>query len=197
MRERFNRQSWKDCVSEMAPRVRISSPPPEIFIDMNIFLQKDVNGEWNTIPPIPSEKINSVNCHRFVLYALERISWDEMVSDPLVQKSRGEDFTFGEKIRFISDIPCTLINDQESLGVLAKKSCEIGKTYVGQILDTQTKEMARSFIVTREDEKNYICFDKPGFKYSFTVSDLNTILNFVNKDNEQPYKNQKWRFVSI
>lgn len=25
VRERFNRQSWKDCVSEMAPRVRI--PP--------------------------------------------------------------------------------------------------------------------------------------------------------------------------
>ena len=28
MRERFNRQSWKDCVSERVPRVRIPPSPP-------------------------------------------------------------------------------------------------------------------------------------------------------------------------
>ena len=162
---------------------------------MNKFLEKDTNGNWNTVPPTPSEKVKNVNCHKFVLYAIGKISWEEMTSDPSEQQTIGADFTFGEKIRSISNIPYTLIKDQKSLLTLAQKNYEIGKTYVGQILDVETKEMAHSFMVTRESENNFICFDKPGFKYPFATSDLNNILNFVNKDGEQSNKNQEWRFV--
>lgn len=164
---------------------------------MNTFLQRDSNGDWNTVPPVPTEKIKNVNCHKFVLYTIGKISWEEMISDPSEQQAKGNDFTFGENIRSISNIPYTLIKDQESLTELAQKSCALGKTCVGQILDVQTKEMAHSFIVTRESENDYVCFDKPGFKYPFAVSDLNTILNFVNKDGEQSNKNQEWRFVPL
>lgn len=120
-----------------------------------------------------------------------------MISDPSEQQVKGVDFTFGEKIRSISDIPYALVESEESLTKLAQKDCEISKVYVGQILDIQTGEMAHSFMVTRESENNYICFDKPGFKYPFAMSDLNDILNFVNKDGEQSNKNQNWRFVPI
>ncbi len=164
---------------------------------MNKFLEKDIDDNWNTVPPTPSEKVRNVNCHKFVLYAIGKISWQEMISDTSAQQATGADFTFGEKIRSISNIPYTLIKDQESLLTLAQKSCEIGRTYVGQILDVETKETAHSFVVTKESENNFICFDKPGFKYQFVVSDLNTILNFVNKDGEQSNKNQEWRFVPI
>lgn len=164
---------------------------------MNTLLQRDSNGDWNAIPPVPAEKVKNVNCHKFALYAIGKISWEEMISDPSEQQVKGDDFTFGEKIRSISNIPYTLIKDQESLMELAQKSCELGKTYVGQILDVQTKEMAHSFMVTRGSENDYICFDKPGFKYPFAVSDLNTILDSVNKDGEQSNKNQEWRFVPL
>lgn len=164
---------------------------------MNKFLEKDLSSNWNTIPPVPAERVKNVNCHKFVLYAIGKISWKEVISDPSAYQSTEVDFTFGEKICSISNIPYTFIKDQESLMMLARKNCEIGKTYVGQILDVQTKEMAHSFVVTRESENDYICFDKPGFKYPFAVSDLNTILNFVNKDGEQSNKNQEWRFVPI
>lgn len=164
---------------------------------MNTFLQKDLNDNWNTIPPVPNEKVRNVNCHKFVLYAIGKISWEEMISDPSEQKIKGEDFIFGEKIRLISNIPYTLIESEENLMKLAQKDCEIGNVYVGQILDIQTGEMAHSFIVLRESENNYVCFDKPGFKYSFVVSDPNAVLNFVNKDGEYSNKNQNWRFVPI
>jgi hypothetical protein len=85
----------------------------------------------------------------------------------------------------------------ESLYLLADQNCEIGKNYVGQILDAQTGEMAHSFIVQRGSTDQYICFDKHGFKYSFAVSNLETILNFVNKDGEKSNQNQKWRFIPI
>lgn len=164
---------------------------------MNKFLEKDINVNWNTIPPVPVEKVMNVNCHKFVLYAIGQISWEEMISDPSVQKAMGTDFTFGEKIQSISDITYTLIKDEEELNLLAQKNCEIGKVYISQILDVETKEMAHSFLVKRESKDKYVCFDKPGFKYPFTVSDANTILNFVNKDGEQPNKNQEWRFVPL
>lgn len=41
---------------------------------MQNFLQKDSNNEWNIVPPIPIEKIKNVNCHKFVLYILGKIS---------------------------------------------------------------------------------------------------------------------------
>ena len=165
------------------------------YSSMKTFLEKDTTGHWNTTPPVPAEKMNQVNCHKFVLYAIGKISWEAMISNPSEQQATGDDFTFGEKIRLISDLSYTTIKDEESLRGLAQKSCEIGKTYVGQVLDAQTGEMAHSFIIHRESENKYTCFDKPGFKYSFEVSDLNTILNFVNKDGEQSNKNQKWRFI--
>jgi len=120
-----------------------------------------------------------------------------MVSDANAQRDAGKDFIFGEIARKISDIPFLHIKDLESLALLANKKCEIGKVYVGQILDAQNEEMAHSFIVRRELNNKYICFDKPGFKYPFEVSDFETILNFVNKDGEKSYQNQKWRFVPI
>jgi hypothetical protein len=162
-----------------------------------VFLQKDTTGIWNTIPPVPPEKIGNVNCHKFVLYGIGKISWEEMISDPSEQKRECTDFTFGEQARLISDIPYTLIKDEESLSLLIQKNCEIGKIYVGQVRDVKTGEMAHSFILKKETENAYTCFDKPGFKYPFAVSDLNAILNFVNRDGEQSNKNQEWRFVPV
>ena len=159
-----------------------------------MFLEKDIHGNWNTILPIPAEKMKNVNCHKFVLYAIGRISWEEMISDPSEQQTGEVDFTFGEKIRLMSDIPYALIKDEEDLSLLAQKTCDIGKIYVGQVLDAETGEMAHSFLVKRDSDE-YTCFGKLGFKYPFAVSDLNAILNFVNKDGELSNKNQEWRFV--
>ena len=141
-------------------------------------------------------KIYNVNCHKFVLYVIGRISWDEMISDPSEQRVAGKDFTFGDKISSISDCEYKLIIDEENLQKLAN-NCEIGKFYIGQVRDAQTGEMAHSFILKRESDSGYVCFDKPGFKYPFAVSDLATIINFVNKDGEQSNKNQLWRFVPL
>lgn len=164
---------------------------------MSKFLEKDTYGNWNTIPPVPVEKVKNVNCHKFVLYGIGTISWQEMVSDPREQKDKGIDFTFEKKIRLISDTPYTFISDEESLNLLAQDSCEISRVYVGQIFDVPTKETTHSFLVKRESEEKYLCFDKPGFIYPFTVSNLTTILNFVNKDGHQSNKNQNWRFILL
>ena len=120
-----------------------------------------------------------------------------MVSDVRLQKESGIDFTFGETARNISNTEFTTIKDLPSLILIANKNCKIGNTYVGQILDAQTGEMAHSFIIQRESKDKYVCFDKPGFKYPFNMSDLEKILNFVNKDGEKSNQNQKWRFVPI
>jgi len=181
----------------MTRRLRDLGQPKYLINKINTFLEKDSNSSWNTVPPVAVEKVKNVNCHKFVLYAIGKISWEEMVSYPAEQQAKNIDFTFGEKIRSISDIPYTFIESKESLVVLAQKNCEIGKIYVGQILDAQTEEMGHSFILRRESEDEYICFDKPGFKYPFTVCDLDTILNFVNKYGELSNKNQKWRFVLL
>ncbi|HUD04068.1 MAG TPA: hypothetical protein VMR73_01080 [Candidatus Paceibacterota bacterium] len=53
---------------------------------MNKFLEKDVTGNWNTVPPIPDDKIKNVNCHKFALYVIGKISWEEMISNPDAQK---------------------------------------------------------------------------------------------------------------
>lgn len=161
---------------------------------MNKFLEKDTDGNWNTVPPIPVDKIRNVNCHKFILYIINKISWDEMISDPKTVKE-GLDFTYGEQARTISDTSYTPIKDLGSLYSLANQSCEIGKAYVGQILDAQTNEMAHSFIITREQDNKYNCYDKQGFKYLFSVCELGTLLDFVNKDGEKSYQNQNWRFV--
>lgn len=164
---------------------------------MNTFLEKDINGDWNTLPSVPTDKIRNVNCHKFVLYIIGKISWEDMISDPSEQQKAGIEFTFGEKIRTISDTSYNLVKNEQDLTLLAQKSSEVGKTYVGQVLDAETKEMAHSFIVTRESENAYICYDKPGFKYPFAVSNLDAILNFMNKDGEQSNKNQMWRFIPM
>ena len=107
------------------------------------------------------------------------------------------DFTYGEMARKISDEPFVAIKNLEELLLLANESCEISKACLAQILDAETSGMAHSFIVIRESDDKYTCFDKPGFKYPFNVGDLDQILNFVNKDGEKSNQNQKWRFVQI
>lgn len=164
---------------------------------MNMILEKEENGNWNTIPPVPPELVKNVNCHKFALFAVGKISSEKMISDPLAQKKMGEDFTFGEKIRSISNSTFSLVSNEDELKILADNNCEVGKLYLGQIRDTQTSEMAHSFILKRESADEYVCFDKSGFKYPFEVSNLNTILNFVNKDDEKSNLNQEWRFVLI
>lgn len=159
-----------------------------------LILKKDSLDKWNTIPPISEDKIVNVNCHKFILYVIGKISWEEMTSNVQEQKDSGIDFTFGEIAKKISDKPFNYINNLESLILLANKDCKMEKCYIGQILDSQTKEMAHSFIIKRELDK-YICFDKPGFKYQFNVSNLEKILNFINKDGERSNLNQEWRFI--
>ncbi len=161
------------------------------------FLTKDDAGNWNTIPPVSNDKIKNVNCHKFVLYVIRRISWEEMISDSQAQKDAGLDFTFGEKVRDTSGAPFTLVGDIKSLYSLAAMNCEPGKFYVGQILDAETGEMAHSFIIEKGWNDKYTCFDKQGFKYPFSVHELETMLDFVNKDGIKSYQNQKWRFVPI
>lgn len=164
---------------------------------MKKFLEKDSSGNWNTVPQVPAEKIRNVNCHKFALYILGKISYEEMISDPNEQKKLGLDFTFGEAVRKISDAPFDFVDSMSSLLNLTDRSCEIGKIYVGQILDAKTGEMAHSFLIERKSENEYVCFDKPGFKYPFEVNDLEKILNFINKDGEKSNQNQEWRFVPI
>jgi len=162
---------------------------------MNRFLKKDQTGNWNTVPPVPADKVVNINCHKFVLYVIGRISYEIMISDP--KNKRGNDFTFGDEALSISNIPFTPIKDLESLHLLAEKSCDMGKSYVGQIRDAQTGEAAHSFIVERDLNGKYTCNEKRGFKHSFSVHDLDTILNFVNKDGEKSNQNQNWRFVPM
>jgi|SRR3989344_6041847 len=162
---------------------------------MKKLLEKDFLGKWNTLPPVPEDKLGNVNCHKFVLYVIGKISWEEMVSDADEQKESGADFTFGEKARSISDTSFTPVEDLKSLLSLANESLDVGKCNVGQILDAQTGEMAHSFIIKRESDNKHICFDKPGFKYMFEINDLESILNFVNKNGEKSNQNQKWRFI--
>ena len=160
-------------------------------------LEKDSLGSWNTIPPVPADEIKNVNCHKFVLYVTGKISWEEMISDPNIQEDNGIDFTFGNIYQNISDISFIPIKNLKDLLLLTDNSCEIGKSYVGQILDAQTGGMAHSFIIQKKSDGKYICFDKPGFKYLFSVYGLEKIINFVNKDGEKSNQNQKWRFVPI
>jgi hypothetical protein len=164
---------------------------------MDFPLVQDGEGNRNTIPPVPADKLKNVNCHKFVLYAIGALSWEDMISNPNVQKEAGLDYTFGEKLKGLSDIPFTLILDKQQLYALASGQCAIGQKCVGEILDTETKEMAHSFILEREDENTYTCFDKQGFKYPFNVCELGELLDFVNKDGVKAYQNQEWRFVKI
>lgn len=165
---------------------------------MTQFLTKDTSGNWNTVPPVPAEKMADVNCHKFVLYVIRNISWEEMVSDSHTQKAAGVDFTYGERARKISDQEFVKITDKDSLLKLADTTCESGKAYAGQIMDSTTGEMAHSFILEKTVDGSYQCFDKQGFKfYPFSVKNLECFLDFVNEKGEKSYIGQKWRFVPI
>lgn len=167
---------------------------------MHTFLQKDSLNNRNTIPQVPADKISNVNCHKFVLYVLGRISWNEMVSDTQIQEKADPsfDFTFGKQARSISDKEFISIKDADSLYELANRDCELGKAYVGQILDSETGDLAHSFMVERMPNGTYMCSDKQGFKhYPFSVHELGTLLDFVNKKGEISYQNQKWRFIPM
>lgn len=165
---------------------------------MNTYLIKDRNGVWNTDIPVPADRMSNVNCHKFVLYALDRISWDEMVSDPSQQKAEGKDFTYGNVAQTISSKDFKVIHDAKSLLRLATESCPVGKRCVGQALDVQDKKLAHSFIIERQHDGSFVCFDKQGFKnYPFSVHDLVSLLGFVNDRGELSYRNQAWRFFEI
>lgn len=164
---------------------------------MKTFLEKDSLGKWNTLPPVPENMLGNVNCHRFILYVLNKISWDEMISNAKAQKEAGEEFIFGKDALAISDSKFTSINSFDELLHYLNKNCEVGKSYVGQILDIGTRELAHSFIIQPMNNNEFQCFDKPGFKYPFGVYGLREIYEFVNKDGEQPYKNQDWRVIEI
>jgi hypothetical protein len=164
---------------------------------METFLERDSLGKWNTIPPVPADKIGNVNCHRFVLYVLKKMSWGEMVSDAKAQKEAGKEFTFGKTASMISNLEFTPINNSDELVLHLNQNCEIDKSYIGQILDTGTQELAHSFIIKKIKNNKFQCFDKPGFKYPFGIYGLEEIYDFVNKDGERPYKNQSWRVIPI
>ncbi|MDP1625143.1 MAG: hypothetical protein Q8L64_05220 [bacterium] len=162
------------------------------------YLRKSFDGTWNTVPPVAVDKIPNVNCHKFVLFTLGRMSWDDMVSDPHIMKLEGKDFMYGDMAKSLSDKDFVLIKDSDALRILADRDIKPGKTYVGQILDAETGEMAHSFLVEKDDEGRYICQEKMGFKqYPFEVRELESLLDFVNDRGEKAYQNQMWRFFSI
>lgn len=164
---------------------------------MKKFLEKDSRGNWNTLPPVPEDRLLDVNCHRFVLYTLGKMSWDEMVSNAKEQKEAGEEFIFNKAALEISSLEFTPINNLDKLVLYLNQNCEINKPYIGQILDVGTQELAHSFIIQKTENNKFECFDKPGFKYPFRVYDVKEIYEFINKDGEQPYKNQIWRVIQI
>lgn len=123
-----------------------------------------------------------------------------MISDTSAQEKADPsfDFTFAKKAQEISSKEFTDIKDFDSLYDFARKECALGQLYVGQILDAQTNELAHSFMLERTQDDEFTCSDKQGFKrYPFSVHELGTLLDFINKDGEKPYINQKWRFVDI
>lgn len=154
------------------------------------FLQKDSLGKWNTNPPVPKELLKNINCHKFALYFLGKITREEMISDPSKQKAEGLDFTYGIQALAISSIAFVPIKTADELMNFAKRACNIGEIYVGQILDAETSEAAHSFIVER-NEKGFVCFDKAGFKTDFGVYEIKDLFQYEN------YHNQKWRFVPL
>lgn len=136
---------------------------------MKRFLEKDFNGNWNTIPPVHEDKLRDVNCHRFTLYTLGKMSWDEMVSDAGLQKEAGKEFIFSKAALEISDLEFHPINNLDDLVQYLSENCELDKYYIGQILDVGTQELAHSFIIQKTENNKFKCFDKPGFKYPFSV----------------------------
>ena len=121
---------------------------------MDIFLKKDPLNNWNTVPPVPVDKIGNVNCHKFILYIIGKISWEDMVSDVRLQKESGIDFTFGETARNISNTEFTTIKDLPSLILIANKNCKI---YKAEVVNSNTiikKEPGE----TETDGKTYLNF---------------------------------------
>ncbi len=160
-------------------------------------LEKDSQDKWNTIPPVPDEQIRNVNCHKFVLYIMKQISWEDMISDPRSQRDAGLDFIFDDKALNISTEPFIPINNPDSLFEFIQINTTKRENYIVQILDVGTEKLAHSFIIEIQESGIPLCFDKPGFKYSFDVCEFEKIFNFVNKDNEKPYLNQRWRILSL
>jgi hypothetical protein len=149
---------------------------------------------------IPKDLLPNINCHKWVLFQLGKISWDELVSDPHEQRARDSsfDFTYGDKALAISGKEFVPVKDASSLLRLANESCEIRQTCVGQIKDSETGEMAHSFIAHRKQDGTYECVEKQGFKdYPFKRHDLVSLLDFVNDKGERSYQNQLWRFIPI
>ncbi len=165
-----------------------------------MFLKKDESGTWNTSPAVPEEMLPNVNCHKFVLFALGKISFDELKSDPAEMKKSDPafDVAYAGKALEISDAGFTAVPDATSLIALADRECGAGKTCVGQIKDSKTGEMAHSFIVEKDLDGKYMCQEKMGFKhYPFEVREIGSLLEFVNDKGEKSYQNQLWRFIPL
>ncbi len=138
-----------------------------------------------------------INCHKALLYFLGRITLDELGSDAKLQKEQKQDFIFADKALEISDKEFTSIENVQELKEFVEQSCEKDFVYVGQILDAQTGELGHSFILGKNKDEQFLCFDKAGFKYPFGIYALETLFDFINKDGERPYHNQKWRIIPL
>lgn len=163
---------------------------------MKDFLVKDSSGNWNTIPAVPANAMHSVNCHKFMLYTIGTISYEELISDP--KEKRPDDFTYDKKSLEISSKEFSPVMDLNELTKLADRSCDKDGVSVGQIKDSVTGEMAHSFILKKTPDGKYMCYEKTGFKqYPFAVKELSEILNFVNNKGEKSHLHQNWRFIPL
>lgn len=155
------------------------------------YLALDANNELNLIPPVSADVSRNINCHKFALFVAGVISRDDMVSDARAQKAAGEDFTFGKKAAALSIKEFKAIPDIETLLEFARESCREDKPYIGQIRDVETGEMAHSFVVEKDSEGSFRCFDKAGFKTSFGQYGIEDLFQYEN------YRNQEWRFIPL
>lgn len=183
---------------------------------MNQNLIKNSEGKWTIrftessdcieIPDLLAQRIKvalevpnqgDINCHKAILYFLGRMTVDELSSDAKSQKGSGKEFIFGSKSLEISDKEFVAIENVQKLKEFAEQSCEENFVYVGQVLDAETGELGHSFILGKTKGQKILCFDKAGFKYPFGVYTLETLFDFINKDGEKPYHNQKWRIIPL
>ena len=84
MRERFNRQSWKDCVSEMAPGVRIPLSPhmiKAIIFDLDGLLIDSQHLQYQSASKAFSEKgseLTKEDWHHFIHGDMDYKKWIEL-----------------------------------------------------------------------------------------------------------------------
>ncbi len=154
----------------------------------------DVPPEILNIPHVPDLlKVAGpkfINCHKATLYIADTISYSELIADPQPLRDRGEDYWYSERAKGVSDIPFLPITDTCDLQDRAAVACAKYSPCIGQILDTDTGELAHSFLIV-STSLGLVCFDKSGFKEPFTTYSIEELLEKPN------YQNQAWRFVPL